>query len=448
MRTRSFTLVFVFALFAAITTAFAQVNADKVVVVNGGRFEFAPPFQDQVTVGIYDQTTGNYTQIDTIVDESVQHVVTYGQAGLHRAYVLTQTKLTVYDLTNNTRLVQRRALAGGAKMVLTGGASGPGKLVVTRGFGTPAGDPRILILDPNSLNTLGSVTGIGGECSHAVSLGQKVFVSVPFGFMSDTGSIAVVNLNTNSLERMVHLGTDGKGIQNLYALPNNDLMAIISNGFSSRNGTLAVFDTTFTASAFLPQGKRVSSGLGILGNRLYATFSNNSGFGSFSLSNNTLDTVLVPRSYAAGTVDTVNNRILITDPNYSSPGAIRVYGPQGNLIDTAMIGVSPEGIAVAYRATTTSLSDQDNLGRAQLSAYPNPANNKLYVKLGSENLNSTRNGAEYSKTLTVRNSLGQVVLEHSLDLGQTVLVNTESWASGSYFLTIPGAPAQKILVVR
>lgn len=418
----------------------AQVTAPKIVVVNGGRFEFSPPFADFVTVGVYDRTTRTYRLIDTINDQSVQDVITFGKGSTYVTYVLSQTTLTAYNLNTGQMIAQRTGLLGGSKLGFVD-QDNFSNLIVTRGYGTPAGDPYVLILNQNNLNTVASITGISDECSHVVTRGTKAFVSVPGTFMSTTGNIAVIDLLTNRLEQEIQLGTKGKGIERIF-YKEDAIVSVNNGGYQSPKGSLSVLsldpqtprvDTTFSFP--------IASAAGIIGNTLYARLTRADGIGSFDLSQGSLqDSLLIKRSFAIARVDSINQSIILTDANYSTPGKARIYNIQGLALDSFNVGVSPEAIAVAYyNAATTSLSAKF-VNSAKLLVYPNPVNEILYVKYSQAQNEFRLVGYK------LYNNLGQVVLVVEPN-SATSQVSVQHLPSGTYYLKSDhAAGAQRVVI--
>lgn len=408
--------------------AYATVTADKIVVVNGGRFEFSPPFTDYVTVGVYTRSTRTYAIIDTILDQSVQDVVTFGRGANFRAYVLTTTMLTSYDLNTNTKLVQRTGLPGGSKLAFTE----PGELsdlIITRGFGTPAGQPTVIVVDRDDLTDVISFPQITTEASHVwVSPGKQAFVTLPGSFLSDSGSFAVLDLNSNTITGTYNAGRNAKGISSIMPLGNN-AVAFCSNGFGSRDGKLFFIDTASYATSFTSLNKPVGSGVGSWNGRVYGQFST-SGIGAYSPSLG-LDSVIVPRSYAAARIDTVNRQFVLTDPEYTRAGWARLYSLQGAALDSFRVGISPEAIAVAYYTTTTSLEPVKNEQSPELSLYPNPVTDLLYVKLSKVQ--------DHGQPVIVRGATGQEVFRSEMSNSSgTIKLNLSTLPAGIYYVHTAG----------
>ncbi len=434
-------LILSVSLLSANTKLKAQVTAPKIVVVNGGRFEFSPPFADFVTVGVYDRATRTYQLIDTINDQSVQDVITFGKGSIYVAYVLSQTTLTAYNLNTGQMIAQRTGLLGGSKLGFVD-QENFSSLIVTRGFGTPAGDPYVLILNQNNLNTVASITGISDECGHVVTRGTKAYVSVPGNFMSTSGNIAVIDLLTNRLEQEIQLGTKGKGIERIF-YKEDAIVSVNNGGYQSPRGTLSVLfldqqtprmDTTFDFP--------IANAAGIVGNNLYARLTHTDGIGSFDLARGQIqDSLLIKRSFAIARVDSSNQSIILTDANYSTPGKARIYNLQGLAVDSFNVGVSPEAVAVAYfNASTTLLSGTSELD-SKLVAFPNPANETLYVKYGQ-----LIDGSD-SLGYKLYNNLGQVVLVVEPN-SATSQVSVQHLPSGTYYLRLDQAAGALQVVIQ
>lgn len=396
MRKLYFSLLFTF--FATVLSTTAQTRVEKIVVVNGGRFEFSPPFSDFVTVGVYDLQTRSYALIDTIDDQSVQDVITYGAGNFYRAYVLSQSHVTSYDLFTGQRLAQV-SISGGSKLSFTSNRT-LGNIIVSRGFGTPSGAARVVILDKDNLSTVASINGIPDEVHSATVVGTKAYVSVPGNFMSDTGKLAIIDLTNNQLQSVVNLGRTAKGISSIFYYANK-LYALSSNGYRSGDGKLHELDLNGTLIRTKNFGISMNGGIGQRGDTIHASISNRGSMSWYKILNDDIDTNHLEQEYAAAKYDTINGGTWFTTPNYSTNGKCYFYEGNRNPIkvDSFNVGISPEAIAVGYYTMTSSITSEFTDSEPFI-AYPNPTHGKLYVKYS------------YGEPISYQiiNSVGQVVL--------------------------------------
>jgi hypothetical protein len=123
-------------------------------------------------------------------------------------------------------------------------------------------------------------------------------------------------------------------------------------------------------------------------------------------------------------LDIVVNSAGLTPANYFGKLHVRSNDPENEQVDIAV--------------TLTIVTGINDVGeQTYVSVYPNPANDVLFLK-----------GNTDIKTITLRNTLGQVVYESVVDQRDTRIV-TSSFESGMYILTIQtqsGIATQKIMI--
>lgn len=427
-------LALLFALAICTQTITAQTVATKIVVVNGGRYEFTPPFQDYVTVGVFDRNTRQYTLIDTIQDQSVLDVITFGKGGIFRAYVVTQSTVTAYDLNTNTRIAQRTGLDGANKLAFQDPENFT-NLVLTRGYGTPSGAPYVLFLDKDNLSTVGTITGISDECSSLLTYGGKAYVAVPGNFMGRTGNLAIINLQTASLERELQLDTNGKGIESLYRR-NNNLIALCSGPYGSNQGKIATVNLSNQNFQFTTLNHPIGDGSGQFGNTIYADLVRSTGLGKLDASTFQIqDSLSIKWSFAGAAIDTINQQIVLTEADYVNNAITRIYDFNGIKLDSFNVGISPEAVAIAYNnPTATGLNAFSETQPDQFVLYPNPSTGIFYVKLSQP----------LTGVVRVFNHTGQEVLNSQLNQADNQ-INLTGLPKGIYQVRIGGL-AKSILL--
>ncbi len=362
-------LAFCAATFSAVLTPRVFAQSSRLVVVNGGRFEFAPPFRDFVSVGYIDTQAGAFVKADSILGQSVTDGITVNDT----LYLATDIGVRAYSLPTFSIIGTSPFLSGIRKLAKVGN-----KLWATRGFGTPAGGSYLLALDPNRLTVTDSVGGFPSDLEHLVSGGQgTLFVGNPGSFLSDTGAIFRVDTRSLRITAVYRLGTLGKGIGKL-GFANGRLTAIASRGFGAPRGAFVTIASALGMPAIQPLSFAVG---GVVSYRqgLFIGQLDSLGLG---VANGDFSGLRaqprVPNASAAVEVDTLANRAWITTADFASNGQALAFNLfTGQPEATYRVGISPE-VILHWRAAQLTSTLQAGLS-LHPTLYPNPAQEAIYL---------------------------------------------------------------------
>jgi len=346
----------------------ATLAQDRLIVVNGGLYEFSPPFTDYVTVGYLDPSTRRQVLVDTLPSQSVVDAVVAGDT----LFVVTDYIVRSYRLPAFQEIATSRTISGMRKALKIGN-----RLFTSRGFGVPSGGSYLLQLNAGTLAVEDSVQGIPGEAEHLLYADGKLLLGVPGAFGTDTGTVLSINPATRRIAGIYHLDTLGKGVGKLFQL-NGATYAIASRGYGAPRGGLARLEPNGTVTLQpLPYSVGYSS-VGYASGRLYGAFGGN----GLAVVNNTLDgllpTPIFRRGSAAVGYDAAQDRYVVTSADYIAPGkAYLVSGATGVVTDSISIGIAAEAVAF-WQDRATAISAPG--GTLSYKLYPNPAQSELRVE--------------------------------------------------------------------
>lgn len=392
----------------------------QVITGNSGKFEFAPPYQDYVTLQSYEPVSGQSTLFHTIFTQSVQDILIHERV----AYVAAQDSIVKIDLTTLQR-VAAIADSGVSKLLLV-----DDKLVVSKQF--PVSVYFAEVLNAGDLSPVTSVSGIAGDCGYMVAVDDSVYIAVNGGWMGTEGKIAVVDGSSWNLVRHINLGAQAVGIMNLYRY-GNSLISINKSPFATPNtGSISAYNLTTHAFANSILNKNVSLGAGVAGNLLY--FGYNYGIGSFNLNTMQIeDSVIVAdpgslffRYITSATIDTLNERLYVNTGDYVTEGTCLVTNLTGDSLTSYPTGISTDAVAVDYRVSGTSMAELNEPISLQVS--PNPATDFTVV--------TARSGAGVP-SFCISDLSGRVVYRY-VDSGvaqRSVRIDAGSLTRGMYILT-------------
>lgn len=347
----------------------------QILTANSGKFEFAPPFDDFVTIQTNNPVSGASSVVQTIGTQSAQDICKNGTT----AYIAAQDSLVMINLDNFQRLAAI-ADSGLNKLLLAGT-----KLVVTKQY--PVSSHFVEIRNAADLSLVTSIGGIPGDCGGMAVIGDSLYVAVNGGWMGTEGKIAVIETAGWTLARIINLGPGAIGIMSLYAFQGK-VVSVNKSPFSSPDaGSISVYDPgtgTFTNILF---NKNVNTGTGISGNLLYFIY--NYGIASFNL--NTLqmvDSAVVAdpgsasfRYITSSAIDTLNNRIYVNVGDYFTPGTCLIHAMNGDSLSSWATGISSDAILVDYRVSGLGISGDYNTRHDLIQLFPNPAQDQLTVTI-------------------------------------------------------------------
>jgi hypothetical protein len=336
----------------------------QVFIANSGKFEFAPPFEDFVTLQSTDPVSGNTHTIHSIGTQSAQDIARKGKM----VYITAQDSLILIDADSYQRL-GGIADSGLNKLLVCGN-----RLIISKQY--PLETNFVEIRNTSDLSLKAVISGIPGDCGGMVSIGDSVYVAINGGWMGTEGKIAVIDTTNWSLSRIVNLGTPAIGMMSMY-IYKGKIFTVNKSPFSSPDaGSISEYNPItgqFTNYVF---AKNVATGAGIDGNLLYFVF--NYGIASFNLDTRQLeDSTVIPDPGSASfnyitsaIVDTLNHRIFANKGDFFTPGTCLVYSVNGDSVTSWPTGISSDALLVDYRVSGTGIPEiQGN----ELVWMPNPS---------------------------------------------------------------------------
>lgn len=336
----------------------------QVVIANSGKFEFAPPFEDVVTLQTTEPVSGTTHLIHTIGTQSAQDIVRKGKT----IYVAAQDSLIMIDADTYQR-VGGIPDSGLNKLLISGN-----KLIVSKQY--PLKTNFTEVRNTIDLTLLAGISDIPGDCGNMVILGDSLYIAVNGGWMGTEGKIAVVDTATWTMRRIINLGSSAVGIMSMYVYRNR-IFTVNKSPYSTPDaGSISEYNPStgqFTNYVF---AKNVATGAGIDGNHLYFIF--NYGIASFNLDTRQIDdSTVVPdpgssmfRYITSAIIDTLNHRIYANTGDFFTPGNCHVFSVSGDSITTWPTGISSDALLVDYRVSGTGLPE--NSTALQLTWNPNP----------------------------------------------------------------------------
>lgn len=413
----------------------SSVYAKQIITANSGKFEFAPPFSDYVSLQTYNPATSVVSNFGTIFTQSAQSILISG----HFAYVTAQDSLLKYDL-NTLKRVAAVPDSGLNRMVLY-----KNRLVVSRQY--PVTQHFLEVLDTADLNPVAEVTGISGDCGGVCVVRDTVYVAVNGGWMGTQGKLGIIDPTTWTLKTEVALGSDAIGIWDLYVW-NDFIYTVNKTPYGMPDvGSVTYYEpvSRFFTSTILPF--RVGGGAGQSGGYLYLGL--DYGIGSFNMGTlKVADTVVVPDPGSAvfsyilsAIVDSITGRMYTNVGDYSTAGYCLVSSLAGDSITTYATGISSDAIAVDYRQSGVGISE-NTANDQNAMIFPNPVRDRLRLVFTAETSVSSFIITDISgRQIRESRPNGPLQKEFSFDVS--------SLQSGTYFLliNIPSGPVIRPFVV-
>ena len=324
------------------TFLFAQQYVNQVIVVNGGTYEFAPPYTDYVTVAALDPQTSSLTVFDTIRTQSAQDVVVDGKY----AWVAAQDSIVKYNINTYSR-EGAVAVSGVNRMNVY-------KDLLCVGRQWPASADFIQLYDKNTLEFVYSVSQVSNETYNIFIEDDTAYVAVPGGFLSTTGKVATIDMNNLAFIEEINLDTAGEGIGELYKKDNN-LYTVNSQSWSDTYGFISKVNLSDNSAAHTKIDMTFGNGYGLtsvhlLNDTLYGLF--NGKIGSYNTNTEEIidsGFISVNQTIAGAVFDTVNNRFYITESDFYSMGKGYIFALNGDSLGTFNTGISPQAMTIDYR---------------------------------------------------------------------------------------------------
>jgi hypothetical protein len=400
-------IVLFFVAAMAASSAFSQ----KVILVNGGQYGNN---SSNVNVVTYDVASKVYTTIDTIQTQSVQELLIDGNI----AYVAAQDSIVAYDLRTDQRVAATKFAGLSTKTILVYN----NYLLVGNWYGQTSNN--LYIYDKSTLALVDSVPQISKGVSSMLIYNTTLFIAQNYstiGYTDSAGYLAVVNLNTMDYVNDIVFNNNGEDLGHLIQDPSgNGLMAInsVSNSISQY---FYFFPSTLTTSVPFDISANASKQT-IFNDTLFLEI--NDRIGAYDLmTKSVIDTNVANYNSVAFTYDTLNSLFYATASDFFSYSEGKIYNRSGALIDTMIVGFSPEVIGMYYNQVT---SINENLAaQLNVSIYPNPTTDYITISSKSNELNTQ---------IRIVDLNGRVVYDGVKTSSSDLKLDLTSYPSGAYLL--------------
>jgi hypothetical protein len=404
--------IYAFIFFSCIVFGWQGLAAQtptQVIIANGG--VFGP--SNIVSVAAWNLSTGGYTVFDSFPGSSVQHVLISGD----HAYVCADSSLMKYDLTSYQRVAEAR-IYGVRQTAVYGN-----KVVVTKGYGM-LDSFAVEVRNASDLSAAYAISGITGDCEGVVVVGDTAYVANPGLFGAPTGSLAVIDLQGQTLDRIIALDSMGAAIQDLF-VQGNRVISLNIHGFGSSFGYITEYDIATSGVTHHLINHSLSLAAGIDQGLMYTDLSGS--MGTIEINTGTaIPQSVFPGGFASLALDSVNGNIFATRSDFATYGRLYRYNLAGIVLDSVTIGISPEAIAVDYNVAVGSMptTQFENV----LQAYPQPVGERLYIDL--------RQLAAPAQSITVYDLNGRPCLSQSLSGNGIAELSTATLPAGAYVLQV------------
>lgn len=336
----------------------------QILTSNSGKFEFAPPYADYVTIQSNYPVTGEGAVIHSVGTQSSQDMCKKGNI----AYIAAQDSLIMMNLDNYQR-VGAIADTGLSRIFIYNNF-----LIITKQYPVTSG--FVEVRNAADLSLVSTIGGITGDCSGITAFRDSVYVAFNGGWMGTEGKIAIISTKNWSLSGIFNLGMPAVGILSMYQYKGKIFSVNKSPYSQPGTGSISVYDPMTGVYTNLVYDKNVAGGAGIEGNYLYFIYN----YGIASLNMNTLqlenpEIISDPgssmfRYITSATVDTLNHKIYANVGDYISPGYCLITSLNGDSLSTWATGISSDALLVDYRVSGLGIGHSENI-KTRIVVYPN-----------------------------------------------------------------------------
>jgi hypothetical protein len=401
---------------------FTQSNqwVNQVIVVNNGKLESQPPYTDYVTVEAFSPTTHNVNVFGTIYDQTSSDIVIKD----NKAFVATPDSIIEYNIDTYQRIlsmpdsgVSRLFIYNGQYLLVSK------KAPVTRFY--------LEILDINTLNLVGMVDGIDGDCAAITTLFDTIYVAVPGVSGTNIGKLAVIKPSNFSLVREVDFGQLGVNITDLYAY-NVNVFCLNPSPVGASTGSFVIYNASNATYNFDLINLKVGIGYGVKGNLLYLGLKG--GVGSYNLDTHQIaDTTIIPDPgplyrvlILGGAVDYLNSKLYMNYGNLINDGYGLVTNLSGDSLTSFSEGIRAYNSAIDFR-TPSGINDIKS-GQQMVVVYPNPVQKNLEFKYM---------GSALANWITVTDLTGRPVYDREISgSNRSWNISDINLSPGMYILTL------------
>ena len=401
---------------------FTQSNqwVNQVIVVNNGKLESQPPYTDYVTVEAFSPTTHNVNVFGTIYDQTSSDIVIKD----NKAFVATPDSIIIYNIDTYQRILSVSD-SGVSRLFIYNGQY----LLVSKK--APVTTFYLEILDINTLNVVGMVDGIDGDCAGITTLFDTVYVAVPGVSGSNIGKLAVIKPSNFSLVREVDFGQLGVNITDLYAYDVN-VFCLNPSPVGASTGSFVIYNASNATYNFDLINLKIGIGYGIKGNLLYLGLKG--GVGSYNLDTHQIaDTTIIPDPgplyrvlILGGAVDYLNSKLYMNYGNLLNDGYGLVTNLAGDSLTSFSEGIRAYNSAIDFR-TPSGINDIKS-GQQVIVVYPNPVQKNLEFKYM---------GSALANWLTISDLTGRPVYDREISgSNRSWNISDINLSTGMYILTL------------
>ncbi len=398
---------------------------EQVIVINGNKYEFTPPFVDFVTCQTYNPANGVTSIFDEIMTHSTQDVVISNG----KIYVAAGDSIIMYDANTLERLYAV-ADSGLSRLHIFND-----KLIVSKQY--PVVRFFVEVLKASDLSLVARIEGLSGDCKGITSTKDSIYVGVYGGYLATEGKLAVIDFNTWTLSREINFGPNAVGINDLHYY-GNSIFSINESPFGAANvGSITAFDvysllhTNYMFNRKVGASGSMTKNSGIIGNILYFTLNYN--VAAFNMdTGQAIDSNLFvdPGSanhiyYTSYETDYVNSELYMNIGNQLSWGIDLVGNTLGDSLTSFTTGSNADAIAMDYRVPTAI--DDPTATKGTVALFPNPVEEKVRVKY---------TGDAPVVEMLIRDITGRTIYRTNEMALRGTWIDCSAFPSGLYFVTI------------
>ena len=405
----------------------AQNEVHQVVVLNEGYYDFFGGGGQlvPVTLGSYEPATGTYQTRVTLEGPRFGTDVLVDGGSI---YVAADDRILRYD-ADNFSLLDEVSVQGVRKLAVWND-----RLLVTRGE-LGGLSHYFEMRSKTDLSFISAITpsdGLSFSAEGIVVFEDKAYLAVnnSFDYENIQGLVGIIDLNTGSFVSMIDLGEEGLNPEHLmvkdgsvYAFSNKDFTGSSISRIS--NGGLDYVRTVADNSG--------CSASALVGSRIYYMEYEQQELARFDLiSGEVLDTLSGSPSVYGLLADPINNVVYATTTDYFSTGELHVMEPEGTILHTVSVSVSPGNMALDVRNTTGTIER----ARPAFGVYPNPVEGRLVLT------GVVPTGAVM---VEVSDAMGRVVLSALRNVAQGTAMDLGTLSSGVYSIRLDQGPAVRFV---
>jgi hypothetical protein len=388
-------------------------HQSQLFIASGGAFSDPNDF---VEISAYDPLQQENGTVNTIFTQAVQDLINVDDY----LYVTATDSLVKIDRNTNQKVAS--AGVSGANLLV------PHQENILMSVQYPETSDFLRVFDRNTLELQHTVSGISGETAGMLVLNDLLYVAVPGAYGSTTGSLALIDPIDYELIQEINLGSEAKGIYNLFVF-GEKVLCVSKSAYGETSGTLSVFDPQTQTAEHHSFNHALGKAVYLDGNHLYLLVDN--GLGLIDLS--TMSMVapqIIPDPGSANYIyfadivyDSLHQQFYATTTDYFSFGQGTIYGKDGLQKGNFDAGISAEALTVVMREIT-SLTDNNQV---EVNVFPNPFTDQLYIALPAP---------EHLASCKLFTLSGKLVYEHQSAGVSSEILQLPELNAGLYLLSV------------